>query len=234
MNWQDLIKYSSVQMAGLDEQGNPIGIGSGCLLDIGDHRLLLTVFHVVNDSSSWCVPIRFDELEQKTEVLFLNQFNHIYDLNEDKSGMVNVEFSFHPVRATLKLFTSKRERNPKVDEIIEIPVLKETDIGEPNRTVRYGFSGNIRAEYHPDVGAFFTDNHIYHGLEYIRTENNLHVFKMPDAHPGHEYFKGCSGAPIIGEDGRVVSLVSSGSIEKKEIYGATLSKCIRTLNQYLR
>ncbi len=53
-------------------------------------------------------------------------------------------------------------------------------------------------------------------------------------HPGHEFFKGCSGAPIIGEDGKVVSLVSGGSLETNEIYGNNLSKCIRTLDQFIK
>lgn len=58
-------------------------------------------------------------------------------------------------------------------------------------------------------------------------------FKMPEKHPGHEWFKGCSGAPIIGEDGKVVSLVSGGCIKNNEIYGNNLSKCIRTLDYFI-
>ncbi len=61
----------------------------------------------------------------------------------------------------------------------------------------------------------------------------MHYFKMPEKHPGHEWFKGCSGAPIIGEDGKVVSLVSGGCTETNEIFGNNLSKCIRTLDCFL-
>jgi len=61
----------------------------------------------------------------------------------------------------------------------------------------------------------------------------MHYFKMPENHPGHECFEGCSGAPIIGEDGKVVSLVSGGCVETNEIFGNNLSKCIRTLDNFL-
>ncbi len=61
----------------------------------------------------------------------------------------------------------------------------------------------------------------------------MHYFKLPKNHPGHKIFQGCSGAPIIGKDGKVVSLVSGGCLEQNEIYGCNLQKCIRTLDYFL-
>ena len=70
MNWQDLIKYSSVQLRKHDENGIPFGIGSGCLLDFKGHRFLLTVFHVTEKSSKWCAQIKYNEEVQKLVFYF--------------------------------------------------------------------------------------------------------------------------------------------------------------------
>lgn len=232
-HWQDLIKYSSVQLVKRSADGDPCGFGSGCLLDYKDRRFLITVFHVAQKSSSWCVRVKFHEDKEQTEVLFLNQFNYLGDFNKDKTKIVDVEFSFHPVRPDFKCYFENRDWRGEKEESREAPVLHSELVEEPNILTSYGFSGNIRPDLLPDQNAIVTDHHIYHGLKYDRTENNMHYFKMPEEHPGHDYFEGCSGAPIIGEDGKVVSLVSGGLIESNEIFGCNLAKCIRTLDLFL-
>lgn len=233
MNWQHLIKYASVQLRKIGEDGVPCGIGSGCLLDIKGHRFLITVFHVAEKSSSWCAQIQFDDESEQIEVLFLNTFSFIGDFSPDKSAIVDVEFSFHPVRTDFKCYFQNRNWRGETVEFTERPIIDVADVGEPSRNILYGFSGDIRPELIPDQKSFVTSHHIYHGLKYDRTANNLHYFKMPEKHPGHDFFEGCSGSPIIGEDGKVVSLVSGGSIEANEIYGANLSKCIKTMEYFL-
>lgn len=229
MNWHELIKYSTVQLIKLDDNGMLCGIGSGCLLDFKKHRFLITVFHVPEKSAKWCARIKFNEKVQETEVLFLNEFSFIADFSEDKKTIKDVEFSFHPVRSDFTCYFHNRNWEGKTLEYKERPVFTLEDIGDPNRETYYGFSGDIQPTIIPDLNAFETKLHIYHGLKYDRFENDLHYFKMPENHPGHDCFKGCSGAPIIGEDGKVVSLVSGGCIKNNEIYGCNLQKSIRTL-----
>ena len=233
MNWKNLIQYSSVQLRKIDKKGMPCGIGSGCLFDFNNHRLLLTVFHVAEKSADWCAQIKFNEDVQQIEVLFLNQFSYIGYIDSENNSIKDVEFSFHPVRPDFKCYFHNRNSQGQTIELLERPVLKIDDIGEPQKNIYYGFSGDIMPALIPDQNAFVTDYRIYHGLQYDRYENGMHFFRMPEKHPGHEWFKGCSGAPIIGEDGKVVSLVSGGCMERNEIYGNNLSKCIRTLDVFL-
>jgi len=234
MNWQDLIKYSSVQLRKHDEKnGMPCGIGSGCLLDFKGHRFLLTVFHVTEKSSKWSAQIKYNDKVQKIEALFLNSFSFLADFSEDKKSIKDVEFSFHPVRPGFTSFYHYRKWKGETVEIKERPVFTVDSIGEPNKEMSYGFSGDIQPTSLPDLNAFETTQLIYHGLKYDRLENDMHYFKLPEDHPGHEIFQGCSGAPIIGEDGKVVSLVSGGCIKNNEIYGCNLQKCIRTLDFFL-
>jgi len=233
MNWQNLIKYSSVQLRKLDDNNLPCGIGSGCLFDFKKHLFLLTVFHVAEKSAKWCVQIKFNDEVQQLEVLFLNQFSFIGDFAPDKKSIKDVEFSFHPLRTDFKCFFHLRTWEGKTIELTERPVLTLNDIAEPNEQTNYGFSGDINPTSIPHLNAFETEFHIYHGLKYDHFENDMYCFKMPEEHPGHEWFKGCSGAPIIGENGKVVSLVSGGCKNRNEIYGNNLSKCIRTLDFFI-
>ncbi|BBB30366.1 hypothetical protein [Neptunomonas japonica] len=234
MNWQDLIKYSSVQLRKHEDNDMPCGIGSGCLLDLKGQRFLLTVFHVTQNSSNWSAQIKYNEEVQKFEALFLNEFSYFADYSSDKTEIENVEFSFHPVRLD---FTSSYQNINWKGEILESrerPIFAMDDISEPNKDIYYGFSGDILPTAIPDQNAFEATQHIYHGLKFDRVENDMLVFKLPEDHPGHKMFQGCSGAPIIGEDGKVVSLVSGGCTEKNEIYGCNLLKCIRSLDYYLQ
>src|SRR3546814_19908035 len=63
---------------------------------------------------------------------------------------------------------------------------------------------------------------LYPGLRYERTEGGYHVFQLPVQHPGHDAFQGCSGAPILDMERRVVGLVCSGSIPDNTI------SCVRS------
>jgi hypothetical protein len=211
----------------------PSGIGSGFILDFKGNRFLLTVFHVTEKSSKWSAQIKFNDEVQKFEALFLNEFSYLADYSEDKKAIKNVEFSFHPVRPDFKSYYNNRTWNGETLEIKERPVFSVNDIGEPNKEMYYGFSGDIQPTSMPDLNGFETTQHIYRGLKYSRLENDMHYFKLPEDHPGHEMFRGCSGAPIIGEDGKVVSLVSGGCTTNNEIYGCNLQKCIRTLDYFI-
>lgn len=233
MKWIELIKYSSVQLRKLDDQGVPCGFGSGCLLDFKGGRFLLTVFHVAQKSSKWSAQIKFDDETQKIEVLFLNEFSYLAGFSEDGKTIKDVEFSFHPVRPDFKSFYHNRNWKGETLELKERPIFTVSDIGEPNKNTLYGFSGDIKPTLFPGLNAFETIQNIYHGLRFDRVENDVLYFKLPEDHPGHEMFQGCSGAPIIGEDGKVVSLLSGGCDKTNEIFGCNLAKCIRTLDYFL-
>src|SRR3546814_18916949 len=65
---------------------------------------------------------------------------------------------------------------------------------------------------------------VYPGLRYERTEGGYHVFQLPVQHPGHDAFQGCSGAPILDMERRVVGLVCSGSIPDNTISCVSLAR----------
>jgi hypothetical protein len=63
---------------------------------------------------------------------------------------------------------------------------------------------------------------VYDGLTFLRTEDDYHYFKLPFAHPGHEHFRGCSGAPIMGSSGHLAALVCGGCEECSEVWGISV------------
>jgi hypothetical protein len=85
----------------------------------------------------------------------------------------------------------------------------------------YGFAGEIKPEKH---GPNWAATHVtYPGLTYLSSEREVHTFSLPVQHPGHEEFRGCSGAPIVGNDGEVVALVLRGCPMKNTIEGLSLA-----------
>ena len=62
------------------------------------------------------------------------------------------------------------------------------------------------------------------GLRYIGVSDDFYIFKLPLAHPGHEHFRGCSGAPIIDTHGKTVALVSNCPAKTNLILGISLKR----------
>jgi hypothetical protein len=65
---------------------------------------------------------------------------------------------------------------------------------------------------------------VYPGLRFIRTEGEFHIFKLPVSHPGHDHFKGCSGAPIVDMNKQVVALVCDGDPATNTIRSVSTSR----------
>ncbi len=80
-----------------------------------------------------------------------------------------------------------------------------------------------------DVLIRLTEYRRCYEMTYEGKVGDFHAFKLPGEHPGHDYFNGCSGAPIIDVDGNVVALVTEGSISEKRIYGVPIETYLLTL-----
>ena len=105
----------------------------------------------------------------------------------------------------------------------------DTDtIDKPNLNQIYGFSGRVRTE-RPENNAFVSDMVVYPGLEYLHTESEIHHFKLPVPHPGHDAFQGCSGSPIIDFNRKAVALVVNGDIPTDTIQGVAISRVLPNL-----
>jgi len=60
------------------------------------------------------------------------------------------------------------------------------------------------------------------GMKYAETKNNLFLFSTRAPYRTYKDYIGCSGAPILDSQGRLVSLVVEGDKKKTGIYGFPL------------
>jgi hypothetical protein len=109
-------------------------------------------------------------------------------------------------------------------------IYKDTDIKEPNPYDVYGFAGGTKMRYEDhsaivsDVKFFGTERRVCYPLSYVGEQGDFYAFKLPGSYPGDEYFKGCSGAPIVDMDEHVVALVCWGCPKNSTIYGFPVNR----------
>jgi hypothetical protein len=123
--------------------------------------------------------------------------------------------------------------SPHTGQIVESrPCLVWTEgaIAEPKEDATYGFAGHTKhsLEDHPiiadDVKFSFTKLLVCFPLSFIGARDDLLLFKLPAAHPGHDVFSGCSGAPIVDLEGNIVALVGGGHLTESLIFGISLRR----------
>jgi len=68
----------------------------------------------------------------------------------------------------------------------------------------------------------FSESRLVLYMKYVGKEGELYKFKLPQKHPGHEYFRGTSGAPIIDNEGNTIALVCEGDIDEDLIFGISI------------
>ena len=73
-------------------------------------------------------------------------------------------------------------------------------------------------------------------MRYLESDGDYHLFELDHDHPGHQEYKGCSGAPILDNEGNLVALVASGAedsetqVAKRMILGTSLQKFRRAFD----
>ena len=74
------------------------------------------------------------------------------------------------------------------------------------------------------------ENTLKHNLKFHGTLKNFHLFLSPSLIVNKNDYAGCSGAPILSEDGKLVALACMVKVNTKLIYGFSIYECIKLLN----
>lgn len=222
--FQNYLRLSSVPLVRLDDKNMPTGIASGCLIDYGGKRVLLTVFHATGDQRDWAIALK-SVTSQGAQLYFLGQMNFLAKGSLSKPGLDDVDFAYVEVPPTIQGY--RQEIEPPANTVkSEDPIIVHTptleDIPEPCQ--EFGFSGMVMpaTEVHFGQRYLGLTLRVYSQLGFLRTENDHEVFSLPFAHAGSEHFEGCSGAPILSSTGELVALVRGGLPEKNEIWGISI------------
>ena len=221
---------TGVPLRHLDDLGQPIGIASGCLVAHNDRKFLLSVCHAVQpDSKGWAIELDHDP-EPGTEMYWPKNFLYMAEMQKGFGSMEHLDFCFAEVAADLQPIYAHRTPYA-VSDVRRRHIFRIDDCVEPDKEGVFAFSGQVKPEMHsPDTMA--TEMNVYPGLRFAQTEGAYHVFKLPVDHPGHAAFRGCSGAPIVDMNHRLVGIVATGDIESGTIRAVAVSRAVTALNWY--
>lgn len=228
--WLNWVLITSHPMRRYDENEQPTGIGSSALIDYRGRRFLLTAQHLVElDSRNWVLDLGY-EPGKGTAYYRPTCFYYLFEYTRSTGDIREIDFCFSEVAKDLN--TTYQHRTPlSAGEERPRHVFKTNLNSKPISEQIYAFPGEVKPEQH-SPNLFATEMIVYPGLKYERTENEMHYFKLPEAHPGHDQFKGCSGAPIVDMNNEIVALVCSGSKDDDTIQAVSLSRYKSALDAY--
>lgn len=221
---------TSVPLRHLDEGDRPLGVASGCLVACRGRKFLLSASHAVQpESKGWAIELGYNP-HQGTEMYWPKNFLYMAEMREGSGIPEPVDFCFAEVAADLHPVYAHRTPY-SISDVRPRHIFDIEDFAKPTHSGIFAFSGQVKPEMHgPDAMA--TEMNVYPGLRFIRSEGPNYIFQLPVEHPGHVSFRGCSGAPIIDMDRRVVGLVSNGDEETSTITGVAISRAATALNWY--
>lgn len=228
--WLQWVPVTSIPLRHLDELGNPIGIASGCLVLYTGRKFILSARHAVRpESKGWAIELGYDS-EKGTEMYWPKSFSYMVEIKKGSGILDNVDFCFAEVAADME--STYAHRTPhSVSDVRPRHIFRIEEFIEPSPTAMYAFAGEVKPEMH-SPNSLATEMNVYPNLRFLRSEGAFHVFKLPVDHPGHESFQGCSGAPIVNTERRVVALVSDGDEAEGTIRGVAISRAVTALNWY--
>jgi len=226
IDFQKQLCLSSVPLVRLNDQRLPTGYGSGCLIDYCGKRVLLTVSHVTGDQRNWAIQLRYVP-NKGTETYQLGAMHFLRKGSWLTPTVDDIDFAYAEVPSSVRVWRQEIEVRANVAVVksqttVTIHSASLEDLPEP--ADNFGFCGITKPTFENHRGRICIGGElpVYSGLSFLRTVSDYHVFRLPFAHPGHEHFRGCSGAPILSSSGSLVALVCGGDEETDEIWGLSL------------
>ena len=239
MTAEELAIRSSIQIFQADKNVMKlVGFGTGCVVKYMGHTLLLSVSHVTND----------DGLTTFLETNLLPECNTLkpiggfvwYDTFKvtDKMDFTDFESLIENNRERIDVTFSKLTENielkqPELDfghfkiEADDKLMLDLDYATVPDKDNTYCFYGKVRHEYQ---GIYLKMTPaLKNGLKFHRTNGYFHMFLAPEIIKDKDDYRGCSGAPILDSDGRIVALACKIVENTKIVYGFSIQECMKLI-----
>jgi len=197
-------------------------VASGCIVNYQGRKFVLSVAHATGEGENWAAEMR----HEKGKGTLLHRFgvtNFVAEYNFTTNTQEDVDFSYSEVQLDFESWFQVLDPSGAIqseERRAEFDFARH----EPNQDETYAFAGQVQTEIHAEHQLLVSEMVVYPGLRYERTEGGYHVFRLPVPHPGHEAFQGCSGAPVLDTQGRIVGLVCSGDIGANTITAVSLAR----------
>lgn len=231
----------------------PHSIGSGCMINYADNRILLTAAHVTNIRAATCIDLSEPSINNHNKLHSVGAMNYLqkYDIQDYKKQMSAffnksirkedkdfglIDLSFAGLSEEIEIFQREIEFSQFLIKSQKKITINTNLDSEPNQKLEYAFYGRTRPclEEHPTVNIFETAEIIQPGLKYAETQGHYYKFKLKKVIENNLDYKGTSGAPIFDSNGNLVSLVTHGYEGENFIYGIALSRIKNLFDSYIR
>jgi len=241
MTVEELTVRSSIQIYQADKKiMKPEGFGTGCIVRYLGHTLLLSVSHVTNDDGLTTfletnLPPKENTTPLKpiTGLVYYDVFKvadgmalrDFVNLIEDKAERIDVTFA--------KLIEQFKLKQHAIDfgyfqiEECDKLILDLDDATVPDIDKTYSFYGKVRPEYQ-DINLKMTPT-LKNGLKFHRTNGYFHMFLAPEIIKDKDDYRGCSGAPILDSEGKIVALACKIIKNTKIVYGFSIQECMKLI-----
>ncbi len=224
MNEEDLIFrtiLSCVPLRQIGENGIPINHASGVVVNYCGKNVILSVFHATRDFSNWALEIKSD-FKTGTLLKELGLMGTAVEANVERDEINRIDFSYATLPDNIKTFHQVIDNETNQIYEHERMIIESNFDSRPLKEKRYSFFG--QTEFTKNGRIIIPVGKLIMNMEFVAETEQYYIFKLPFKHPGHFYFRGTSGAPILDNDGNLVSLVRGGKIEDDLIFGVKLSK----------
>lgn len=243
INILELIVRSSLQVVIVNKESEPISFGSGCIINYKNKFFWLSVSHVA-DVEGCSVTIE-SYIDNKPVLLpigdiYTFDFFKIADgetiksLEELFGGGKRLDICFAELKQEIPLCQKKIDFGDfKVEEGYKTILYVDYSV-ELTDENRYGFFGRTRHKYtgvsYNTVPELYMENSFHFGLKYSSSNQYVDRFLMPKTISDVEAFKGCSGAPILDQNGCLVGLVCSVYSNTKVVCGFPIKECLKLID----
>jgi len=200
----------TIPLRKINDCGDVINIGSGLLLWVNNKKFILSAGHVIlqSDDGTWAIECEYEPIKGTKLFSIGKKPSMLVRGNIGNGSLAIVDFSFQEIPCDVEsYFQDIKETRQILDSIKRSEFMNIDYYIEPNAEDTYGFSGNILSEYAPND---YLECQIptYTNLKYSQSIDGFDYYRLPFAHPGHHFFEGCSGAPLMNQDLKVVGLIS--------------------------
>lgn len=227
IDWRQWVLVTSIPLVRLGDKDTVLSLGSGTMINHAGRRFLIAVEHVVkSNETGWAIVVQQDG-NGLMEYYRPNFFTYVGEVKLSSGEVRLLDLCAAQVSPQLETWYEYRTPRGLFDKLPH-NVFDTRSIAAPEPGQLYGFSGRVRTEKHGD-DAFVSDMVVYPGLSYSHSEQEVHHFKLPVVHPGHDAFHGCSGSPIVDFNRKVAALVIGGDVATNTVQGVSIDRVLPNL-----
>lgn len=244
----DLMVQESIELLVVKgENLEPISCGTGCIVKYRDKRFVLTVAHVTDfDNSSTCIVLNKKPVDGQAPLYCVGALNYFdeYTISDKKLEEIRalddllsdfketIDVSFCELKEVIEIIQPEINFGfHKVEKSFKIYIDLENDVSTPTKEKYFGFCGNIR--HNPTETKLTRTITLKHDIKYHRTNGRYHMFLAPEVITDADDYRGCSGAPILDNEGKLVGLAASVKSNTKIILGVTVEEVKRLLDYHI-